>query len=104
MIHIVCGIDDKFVMPCGVLMSSVFENNKNEQIEFHVITAGLKNESTNSLQKIADNYNQRLSFVVVYKRSGIQQDSCSKHSTPRYEKMPLSGCRYDCNQKCKRFI
>ena len=55
MIHIVCGIDDKFVMPCGVLMSSVFENNKNEQIEFHVITAGLKNESTNSLQKIADN-------------------------------------------------
>ena len=65
MIHIVCGIDDKFVMPCGVLMSSVFENNKNEQIEFHVITAGLKNESTNSLQKIADNYNQRLSFVVV---------------------------------------
>lgn len=25
MIHIVCGIDDKFVMPCGVLMSSVLK-------------------------------------------------------------------------------
>lgn len=46
-------------------MSSVFENNKNEQIEFHVITAGLKNESTNSLQKIADNcYIEQARFFI----------------------------------------
>lgn len=52
MIHIVCGIDDKFVMPCGVLMSSVFENNKNEQIEFHVITAGLKTKVPTACKRL----------------------------------------------------
>lgn len=67
MIHIVCGIDDKFLMPCGVLMTSVFENNKNEQIEFHIITESLTKSSIDSLQNIADNYKQRLSIVFVEK-------------------------------------
>lgn len=67
MIHIVCGIDDKFVMPCGVLMTSVFENNKNEQIEFHIITEGLTKANVNSLHNIADNYKQRFSIVAVDK-------------------------------------
>ncbi len=65
MIHIVCGIDNKFVMPCGVLMTSVFENNNNEHIEFHVIAEKLVKENVNSLQNIADKYKQKLSIEFV---------------------------------------
>lgn len=36
--HIVFGIDDDFVRPLGVLMTSIIENNKNEKIEFHIIS------------------------------------------------------------------
>lgn len=28
--NIICGIDDRFVQPCAVLMTSIFENNKHE--------------------------------------------------------------------------
>lgn len=67
MINIVCGIDDKFVMPCGVLMTSVFENNKNEKITFYILTESLTEKSINILKNIANNYNQELSIIVVDK-------------------------------------
>lgn len=38
MMHIAFGIDYKFVMPCGVTMVSICENNKSELICFHVLT------------------------------------------------------------------
>lgn len=63
--NIVCGIDDKFVIPCGVLMTSVFENNKDENIIFYIITQGLLPKNVRDLQEIAQSYHQGLSIVLV---------------------------------------
>ena len=35
--HIVFGIDDDFIRPLGVLMTSILENNRDENIIFHII-------------------------------------------------------------------
>lgn len=49
-IHIGYGTDENFVMPMGVSMVSVLENNPSTPIVFHVMTEGL---SENSRKKLA---------------------------------------------------
>lgn len=63
--NIVCGIDDKFVMPCGVLMTSIFENNKGIDITFYILTQGLLPCNVNKLKELANRYQQKLSIVIV---------------------------------------
>lgn len=72
-INIICGIDDKFVQPCGVLMVSVFENNKNYNIVFHIIIQELRDKNIDILKHIADSYKQE---VIIHKISSeIFKDS-----------------------------
>lgn len=63
--NIICGIDDRFVQPCAVLMTSIFENNKHEKIKFHVVTQGLKTENVETLAAIAESYNQILIIDII---------------------------------------
>lgn len=63
--NIVCGIDDKFVMPCGVLMTSVFENNRGIDITFYILTQGLQFCNVDKLKNVANRYQQQVSIVTV---------------------------------------
>ena len=65
--NIVFGIDDKFVMPCGVTMTSICENNKKEPICFHILTPPeFKESSKQSLTKIAlERYGKEITFHAV---------------------------------------
>lgn len=67
MIHISFGIDDKFVMPCGVTMTSICENNKLEDITFHLLVAPeFMEKSREALRKIAvDKYGKKIEFHNV---------------------------------------
>lgn len=65
--NIVFGIDDKFVMPCGVTMTSICENNKGESVNFHILTPpDFKRENCEILRNIASRkYSQDICFHTV---------------------------------------
>jgi hypothetical protein len=46
-IHIGYGTDENFVMPMGISMVSVLENNPSTPIVFHVMTEGLGEKAGN---------------------------------------------------------
>lgn len=65
MYHIACNIDSKYTRFCGVLMVSVFENNKEETIRFHVLGDGLTQKDKKTLQDIASSYGNSVVFYDV---------------------------------------
>lgn len=65
MIHIACNIDDNYTQHCGVMLTSLFENNKEKTITVYVVIDKLSEKSKLSLTKIAQKYNQVLYFREV---------------------------------------
>lgn len=59
--HIVFGIDDDFVRPLGVLMTSIVENNKNENIVFHIISKYISNENKNVIEQFS-----LMNDIIIY--------------------------------------
>ncbi|KAA6342559.1 General stress protein A [termite gut metagenome] len=62
---IVCGIDNNFVQHCGVLMTSVFENNKEEEITFHILTDGLTQKNQLLLEQVTSSYKQQIHVYCI---------------------------------------
>lgn len=62
---IVCCLDDNFVMPCGVLLLSICENNKTESIAFHIITEGLNPDNRRKIESIAKYYDRMCYFYHI---------------------------------------
>lgn len=62
---IVYCLDDNFVMPCGVLLLSVCENNKAEDIVFHIITEGLRADNRVKLEAIVKQYGRKICFYNI---------------------------------------
>ena len=48
-IHIAFCLDNKYVMPCGITIISILENNKDIEITFHIIGVGLTDISKKEL-------------------------------------------------------
>lgn len=66
MMNIVCTIDDKFTRYCGVMLTSLFENNKGEEITIYIVTDYLSPVSIAQLDKIVvQNYKQCLHIYNV---------------------------------------
>ena len=62
---IVCCPDKNYVMPTGVMMCSLCENNRNEDITFHIIHADLDENDKESLANIAKQYGKEIYFYTV---------------------------------------
>lgn len=63
--HIVFGIDDDFVRPLGVLMTSIIENNKNEKIVFHIITKYISVNNQEIIKQFAIRNNININIYVI---------------------------------------
>lgn len=59
---IVCCLDKSYLMPIGVMIYSLCENNKSEDIIFHIVHNDLTVNEENSLRKIIDKYNKTILF------------------------------------------
>lgn len=57
--NIIFGIDNNFVMQCNVTIVSICENNKNNNITFHIITDSLSENNFNKIKKDVLRYNQK---------------------------------------------
>lgn len=53
--HIVFGIDDDFIRPLGVLMTSIILNNPKEKIVFHIITNNINEQNQQSIKRFSQN-------------------------------------------------
>lgn len=62
---IVCNIDNQYVKYCTVMLTSLFENNKGEDIHIHILTDNLSDESKKILNDAAESYGQKLSVYYI---------------------------------------
>lgn len=62
-LHIAYGIDDNFVMPMGIAILSIIENNRQENFVFHVLTEEL---SENSIQLLAHIAKQQKTMICIH--------------------------------------
>ena len=62
---IVCCLDKDYLMPLGVMIYSLCENNKNEDITFHIVHNNLTSLEENSLRKTTNKYDKRIFFYTI---------------------------------------
>ena len=63
---ILCATDDCFAPYCGIMLTSLFENNKNHQCRvFIIVSQPLKRKNTRRFTKLGKTYGQQLSFIII---------------------------------------
>lgn len=63
--EIACSTDNNYVMPTGVMMCSLCENNKNENITFHVLSSDVNEQNKKKLENLVRKYKQKIIFYYV---------------------------------------
>ena len=61
-LNIACAIDDSFAFPLSVMIASVLENHKNENIVIHLFSASLSESYILLFEKLVTKYNQSFKF------------------------------------------
>lgn len=65
-IEIICNIDHRFVKYCGVMLTSLFENNREEHFHIHIFATQLSEDDQHTLRDITERkYGQKLSFHFI---------------------------------------
>lgn len=59
---IVCSTDNNYVMPLGVMLCSLFENNKDENIKVHILAGNVSVENKENLSHLASKYSRIIVF------------------------------------------
>lgn len=66
-INILLTSDSHYALPLTVCLTSVFENNKNNQIEAYVLYSSLTEEQKNKILRLTESYNQKVNLLLVDK-------------------------------------
>lgn len=67
-INIVCATDENYVPYCGIMLTSVFENNQDREVNVYVlIDKALSDKAVSKLKKLEEKYNQKVNFCIVDK-------------------------------------
>lgn len=65
-IDILCATDDSFAPYCGIMLTSVFANNKNNECRVFIFVGGsLKKKTISRFIKLEQEYGQKISFITV---------------------------------------
>ena len=62
---IVCSTDSCYVMQTGIMLTSLFENNREADIRVHVLHNGIDSNSLMLIERIAYDYGQKITFYLV---------------------------------------
>ncbi len=63
---IVCCTDNNYIKYCSVMLTSLLENNREEDVSIHILGSNLSDESRSTVEKIVvGTYHQRLFFYAV---------------------------------------
>lgn len=61
-LHILCATDDNYAQHCGVMICSICQNHKDNNLCFHIIENELSEESRSKIRKIINTYNQEIIY------------------------------------------
>ena len=65
-INIVCATDDKYVPYCGVMLTSLFENNKEREVNVYImIDKPFSMNGTEQLSRLEKQYGQHIHYCMV---------------------------------------
>lgn len=67
--EIVCSADNNYVMPTGIMLTSLLENNKGNVVNIHLLDGGLTDLSKSQLSDICNQYNQHITFYPMDDKS-----------------------------------
>ena len=63
--NILCATDDNYVPYCGIMLTSLFENNKELKLCIYILAEHLSDKSRNEFATLARNYCQRIEIITV---------------------------------------
>lgn len=66
-IHIALAFDENFIIPFYVLLTSIFKNNKENNISFHVIATGVNEKEKNRVTEYVGSNNANIHFYDIHK-------------------------------------
>jgi len=66
-INIALCADEKFAMPCGVCITSIFEWNSNHNVHVYILTDGFSSKSTKTIDALQNRYHQEITIINVDK-------------------------------------
>lgn len=91
--HLVCCVDNNYVPHCGVMLTSLLENNKDERIRVHVLDNALTEECREALRGIVERkYGQELAFYPLASDwSASFPATCSYVSLTVYSKLFIAS-------------
>jgi lipopolysaccharide biosynthesis glycosyltransferase len=65
-INILCATDDNYVPYCGIMLTSVFDNNKDSEIEVYIlIDKPLSVRNCRRIERLSRHYHQKIHLVMV---------------------------------------
>jgi len=68
-LNIACAIDDSFVYPLNVMLTSTLENHKHKKLKIHLFSAALSEKSVHSFEKLISSYNQEFKFYKLEEKN-----------------------------------
>lgn len=66
-INLATSLDNNYVMPCLALITSIFENNRQNNCRIYLLTDGLTEENVSKFDRLASIYNQQITIKKVPK-------------------------------------
>lgn len=67
-INVLCATDDNYVPYCGIMLTSLFENNKDVRVDVYVlIDKPLSKRSQRRFEKLTEQYGNGISFLIIDK-------------------------------------
>lgn len=67
-INILCSTDDNYVPYCGIMLTSLFENNKDAKIHVYLMTETMSDSNWARLQELTRKYSQNISPIIIDSR------------------------------------
>lgn len=63
--EIVCSTDNNYVMPTGVMICSLCENNRSENIRFHILSSDITDDNRAAIERITGSYGKSVEFHKI---------------------------------------
>ena len=63
--NILCATDDNYVPYCGIMLTSLFENNKEAEINVYILTENLNDTNKEKIKQLSQTYQKRIEIITV---------------------------------------
>ena len=63
--NIACATDNNYAPYCGIMLTSLFENNKEHSFSVYILTRGISKENTEKLNSLACHYHSTITMIEL---------------------------------------